>query len=244
MSDAEEFSKAIAEAAKFGTTSIEATEKMFGFLSKILGTPIEDAVGIVGDKLQYIRWQRQNRMVDGVNKILKERGLSKTKAIPPKFAIPMLEQASLEEDDDLQDIWCRLITNSLDPNFKSEIRYAFIDIIKNLTSLDAKILKYVYDSALSNINPYFSLSPSNSFTIYGIIKRFKFSSYSFKSITTASQYEIETSLDNLLRVRCLQNNFLKDSIEEASKSLDPSPTSDTFSLTQFGIVFVEACLKK
>lgn len=239
MSEIEAVSEAIAESAKFGTTSVKFTETMLCFISKILGNPIEEAAGIIGDKLQYIRWQRQMRMVDEVNKILISKDLDKTRTIPPKFALPMLEQASLEEDDYLQDIWCKLIANSLDPNFDSEIRYAFIEIIKNLTPLDAKILKYVYDTALKNCSHFEDISFRNN-----VIKLHrKTPIYIIRKNINANNDEIEASLDNLLRVRCLKDNVLDDSILEMWKVENPSLTSSNFSLTQFGIIFVEACLK-
>ena len=210
MSEIEAVSKAIAESAKLGTTSVKFTEKMLCFISKILGNPIEEAAGIIGDKLQYIRWQRQVRMVDEVNKILISKGLDKTRTIPPKFALPILEQASLEEDDYLQDIWCKLIANSLDPNFDSEIRYAFIEIIKNFTSLDAKILKYVYDTALKNSSHFEDITFRND-----VIKNHrKVSIYNIRENIDATSDEIEVSLDNLLRVRCLKDNVLEESIQE------------------------------
>lgn len=46
----------------------------------------------------------------------------------------------METDDFLQNTWARLLTNAVDPNFKSEIRVAFVDVIKTLTAVDVKIL--------------------------------------------------------------------------------------------------------
>ena len=37
----------------------------------------------------------------------------------------MVENASLEEDDKLQDLWNKLIANAMDPNFTDEIRYSY-----------------------------------------------------------------------------------------------------------------------
>lgn len=115
MNEIEEPSKAVAEVAKFGTTTVEASVKLGGFFAKVLGEPFQDAVGLLGDRLKLYRYQNQVVIMDKVNKTLDERGVSKTKPIPPKFAIPIMEYASLEEDESLQDMWCNLIANSLDP---------------------------------------------------------------------------------------------------------------------------------
>lgn len=145
MSEIEQTAIAVAETAKFGATSVESVTKMGSFLARVFGMPIENAVGIIGDKIEFTRWERQNRLIDKVIEEQTKRGLKQFRAVPPKFAIPIVFNASIEEDDELQDLWCKLLTNYSDPNFKIELRYAFIDIIKSLTSLDAKILKYVYD---------------------------------------------------------------------------------------------------
>src|SRR5664280_3144797 len=111
MSQAEEYAKAITETAKLGTTSVEAITKIGSFLSRVFGMPTENAVGIVGDKIEYTRWERQNRLIDKVNEEQAKRGLTQLRAVPPKFAIPIIINASIEEDDDLQDMWCKLLTN-------------------------------------------------------------------------------------------------------------------------------------
>lgn len=149
----------------------------------------------------------------------------------------MIENASWEEDDELQDIWCRLIVNGLDPSFNSEIRYAFIEIIKNLTSLDAKILKYTYDSASRDDIDEYSDSVK-----YQFIKHHSLPVHSFKDVNNVDQGELETSLDNLLRVGCLQNSVFADYIEKGWDFGTHSPPPDRFHLTQLGIMFVEACL--
>ena len=234
MSEIEAVSEAIAESAKFGTTSVKFTEKMLDFISKILGNPIEEAAGIIGDKLQYIRWQRQVRMVDEVNKILVDKGLDKTRTIPPKFALPMLEQASLEEDNYLQDIWCKLIANSLDPNFDSEIRYAFIEIIKSLTSLDAKILKSVYGEVSNKSDSTITQMSKISLDVETINR-----------YLDASEDELDISFNNLMRVQCLRNPSLENSIfvSEQGEFVFTKNGKMHVALTSLGIVFIKICIE-
>lgn len=219
MSEIEESAKAVTETVKLGTTVVEATEKMGSFLSRVLNEPITEAVGIFEDKLKFMRWKRKLRIIDEVNRLLDERSLESTRPIPPKLAIPILEQASLEENDELQDIWCRLIANSLDPNFEVEIRYAFIDIIKNLTTLDAKILKYVYDSTVE-IN---KLNQTERFIAYPI------DFYQIVEYTQASYTETELSLNNLQRVQCLWDNDIKDFGAEIKSRFDDYRVSSQLS---------------
>lgn len=239
MSEIEESAKAVTETAKLGTTVVEATEKMGGFLSHILNEPITEAVGIFGDKLKFMRWKRKLRIVDEVNRILDERGVESTRPIPPKLAIPILEQASLEENDELQDIWCRLIANSLDPNFQFEIRYAFIDIIKNLTALDARILKYIYEITMERNKEY----KTEKFQVY------KINFDSIKKNIYASDVETELSLYNLKRVQCVWDNDLNELRHDAAGIAagitwtKTTPTHSTYRITPLGVAFILACMK-
>lgn len=237
MSEIGESAKVVTETAKLCTTSIEAAEKMGGFLSQILNEPITEAVGIFGDKLKFMRWKRKLRIVDEVNRILDERGVKNIRPIPPKLAIPILEQASLEENDELQDIWCRLIANSLDPNFNMEIRYAFIEIIKNLTALDAKILKYIYEATMERNKQY----NTEKFQAY------KISFNSIKENTLASNIETELSMYNLKRVQCVWDNDVielrHDTARIALNKLRETPAHSTYRITSLGVAFILACMK-
>ncbi len=218
MSEIEETAKALTETAKFGTTSVESVTKMGRFLARVFGMPIENAVGIIGDKIEYTRWERQNRLIDKVIEEQNKRELTEFRAIPPKFAIPIIFNASIEEDNDLQDMWCKLLTNCIDPTFRVEIRYAFIEIIKNLTPFDAKLLAYIYSSEIDSrvarsrnttLIVNFITNGSHNPRLDNLIKDSKESPYSIDIQITRSQIidnftasinKNDTSLDNGARV--------------------------------------------
>ncbi|MDD4496642.1 MAG: Abi-alpha family protein [Methanosarcinaceae archaeon] len=257
MSEIEECAKAASEAAKSGTALIGAAEKCGGFLNKVFGGPIENAVGLlIGDKLVYLRseknWGRYIRMIDKIEEDLQKRGCITVRSISPKFTIPLIINASLEEEDNLQDIWCRLIANNLDPDYDFEMRYAFIEIIKNLTFLDAKILKATYDIALKrstsnrmSINSFFVGEGNGKFeTVFdeenmvccGIDKTL------LMNETNCTIEKLDISLDNLCRVRCLRDSSLEHSLDNADVVNDIISTNQNYSLTSLGIAFIKACI--
>lgn len=224
----------IGELTKLGIQSLKTSEKMGEFLARVFGTSSENAVGIIGDKLEFLRWERQVRMIDKVNEYQNKRGLMRLKPIPPKFAISMITNASLEEDNDLQDLWCKLITNKLDPNFHSQIRYAFIEILKSLTYLDAKILKYCYEISSNNVGREY-------LTDY-VISIDEIEKY----IGVDLREEIRISLYNLKRVQCLSDTIMYDTVKNlatALKSSNPEYTiNEHYVITPLGMVFIEACI--
>ncbi len=233
MTEIEEGSKAIAEASKLGTKFLDSSDKLGGFLSNVFGPSIDNVIGLIGDKLEYMRWERQVRLVDKVNELSEKRGLKTFRPIPPKFAIPMIENASLEEDDDLQDIWCNLITNSLDSNFALEIRYAYIEIIKTLTSLDTKILKFVYDEVLKK-------SDSSATEI----SKISLGVESIKRCLSVSEGELFVSLNNLMRVQCLRNPSLENSLFASEGAFVFKTESEMqVALNPLGIAFIRTCME-
>ena len=217
---------------------MKTVEKGGEFLARVFGTSTENAVGLLGDKLEYWRWERQIRMIDKVNEYQKERGLRITRPIPPKFAIPMITNASLEEDNDLQEMWCKLIINALDYNFKSEIRFAYIDIIKSLTSLDAKILKFVYDAV------YNKLKSEGKNTINIEMAKISLNLEDLNDRISGSEEELLINFNNLMRVQCLRNPSLENAVYvENEITIFKKGGKMRVALTPLGIAFIEVCIK-
>lgn len=140
-------SKAVEEVAKTTGKAIDAGRQLGGFLSKYVGGSIEQAMGIVEDKLKYLRWERQVRLVERANQFLAKKGLSNpSRKVPLQIAIPLVQGGSLEEDNELQDRWATLLVNAADASSNVEVRRAFISILEDMTPLDALLLERIYSS--------------------------------------------------------------------------------------------------
>jgi hypothetical protein len=233
MSETEEIAKAIQESAKLGTKGLETADKAGSFLAKIFKEPIDEIAGIVTDRLRFIRWKRTVQMADEVNKILEEKKITNTRAVPPKIALPILEEASLEDDQNLQFLWNHLLANAMNPHFNDEIRYGFIDMIKNITGIEALMLSEFYKilerekriTPLSEIQQY-SLQKEQ------LIDGLKMS---------PDQYAI--SAHNLMRMQLLSPAVLKGGAKLGTEPLTIFKGIDAVTLTPLGVKFVEACMK-
>jgi hypothetical protein len=65
---------------------------------------------------------------------------------PPKIFIPLIEAAVTEDDDDeLQDLWARMLINAADADKASEVRRAYISILQDCTRLDVRVLAALYN---------------------------------------------------------------------------------------------------
>jgi hypothetical protein len=61
------------------------------------------------------------------------RGLAApTRPLPPNFVLPLLTAAVVEEDDELQDTWARLLANAGDAATEMELRTAYVEILKGM----------------------------------------------------------------------------------------------------------------
>jgi hypothetical protein len=84
------------------------------------------------------------RLADRVRNILIEKGVSgPTRKIPLGVAVPLLENATLEEDDDLQEVWARLLVNGGDASSGIELRRAFVSVLAEMASLDVRNLAQI-----------------------------------------------------------------------------------------------------
>jgi len=142
----EEEAKAVQEVAKAATQGISTLERAGSYLSKYIGGSLEQASGILEDKLKYYRWERKIRLLERANKFLEERNRTNytISPIPLKIILPLLESGSIEEDNDIQDIYAFILANAADASFELQIQRTYIDILQNLNRLEIKILRKIY----------------------------------------------------------------------------------------------------
>src|SRR5258708_1288152 len=146
----------------------------------------------------------------------------------------MITQASLEEEDELQDLWARLTANAMDPNFKLELRYAYLEIIKSLNPLDVKMLSFFYDALKKDPNVKFE-----QVTDYSLKK---------EQICTGlgiSENEYNLSIYNLFRVQCLAPAVM----ESTGIMFGEEPTTifkgaKAVTMTPLGVNLVKACIEQ
>lgn len=142
--------KAVTETAKTTGKAVDASRELGGFVARFIGGPLEQASGIAEDKLRYMRWERQVRLMKKAEEFLDQQGLqAPTRPVPMKVAIPILEAASMEEDDALQDIWARLLVNAADADSGMEVTRSLVTIIQDFGPLEAQLLQAIHDAPTS-----------------------------------------------------------------------------------------------
>ncbi|OGP20064.1 MAG: hypothetical protein A2054_01325 [Deltaproteobacteria bacterium GWA2_55_10] len=220
-----ESAKAVQEVAKTSGKAIDGAREFGGFIAKYIGGTVEQALGIFEDKLKYYRFENQIRLMQRASQLLKEIGLSApTRPIPLKFAIPLLEAASLEDDIYLQDLWANLLVNAANNESCMNFKNSYIEILKSLTPMEALILKKIYSQ------PY-EVMQHNGVITEGLPEEIRLANQIERLNPLEPKEEIQLALSNLARLGCINPTRTWGGGELFSK-VNP---------TLLGKFFVEAC---
>ena len=137
----QETAKAVQEVAKATPAVIEVGTELARWVSGVLGTIPEDIVGLTfGDYLKELRTRNLDRLRSKTEEIHRRRGIEQPEAIDPKVAIPALQVASMETNEELQDLWANLFANAMDPKKDVSLRNIFTETLKQLEPMDALVL--------------------------------------------------------------------------------------------------------
>lgn len=232
-----ETSEAAKEIAKAAGKGLDLLNKFGSFIGDATGDPIKTLSGILNDQLLLWRHQRGVRFYLRFEEEREKLGLGEGfRFVPPKLAVPIIENAILEDNDDLQDIWINLFTSAIDPEFDGKLRSAFIDIIKQLEVVDIHILNGIYWRSYrcrEKTRPqYCPIFPDR----LGLPFR----------VSTEALF---SSIDNLIRVRCIDFYLEDQTIESDDESINSVVTVPVRSdykmvcMTFLGVEFVEACTR-
>jgi hypothetical protein len=142
--------KPVAEATKaVAETSGKAIDATSAF-AKIFKGPVAELIGCVEDKFKYVRWERRQALIAKSEAYMRSKGLSApTRALPLPFSVPLLTAGLLEEDDELQEIWARLLVNAGDASTAMDLRTAYVEMLRGMSAFDVKVLSKLAETKLS-----------------------------------------------------------------------------------------------
>ncbi len=222
--------QAIEKAAEALSKAIDLLRDLAPFLRRVLGDSLESFGGILSDWASYFRYKNLLAIRDRVEAIHVKRNLQgKALPIPPRYAIPLIEAASLEDDPDIRTLWANLIANATDPNTHLKLAKIHIDTLKAFEPLDAAIMDHLYRNwAHTLMVP--EEAPENADTI--------------SEALDCDPEEVKISLQNLYRLGCLidtAGEAVFDTEFPYVIGLRVNNPRSNFRLSHFGRSLYEAC---
>lgn len=118
---------------------------------RMLGPAADEVADMLRDSIRVYRYQRQLKLLQKAEKMTKVAGYT-PETVSLKLLFPLLEGASLEENEDLHTMWAALLAHASHPGSVSLVLPSFAEVLRVLTVDEARLLDAAYKYALSRLN--------------------------------------------------------------------------------------------
>src|ERR1700733_11994052 len=95
-------------------------------VKRMLGPAADELAEMWRDQIRLYRYSRQIKCVEKAEKMAEEAGFTPS-AVPPKILFPLLEGASLEDNEDMHTMWAALLANA-SSKMRGIVRPSFISL--------------------------------------------------------------------------------------------------------------------
>ena len=130
-----ESAKATQEVAKATSKGLEVANNLGGWLDRIFGEGVEHSVKSI--------WTNKVRERSIAGAIHSWERLELFRLLPPKLALPLLQNATMENEDNLHSLWATLLATAMD-FAGEEVHRKYVTILADLTGPDAIVLKKIW----------------------------------------------------------------------------------------------------
>ena len=141
--DANEIVKHAPELLK-GGAALAGALKFTDVIKAMLGPATAEIAERFRDDIRLYRFARELSCLKKAEKMAKDAGFT-PKAVPIKLLFPLLEGASLEENEDLHTMWAALLANAASPAKVQMVRPGFVAILRQMAPDEASLLTAIGD---------------------------------------------------------------------------------------------------
>ena len=226
----DEEAKAAQEIAKTSGKAVDAVRSTGAAIYEVFGDALREYGGTLADNVRLYRYRNALRIADEVRVLHKQRGIDTPVTLPPSAVLPLLEGASLEADEGVARLWANLIANATDPGRAQRPAKVFIEILRGLEPLDAKLLSLLAEPHILERYPMGSESVLNLGELAARL--------------LASEVEVKLSLQTLARYGCVLDNWQQtyDDLDHGQAGFRVNNPKSNFRLSDLGRQLVEATL--
>ena len=143
------------------TDLLKPVDRVVALVEKLIGPPLDEAGKTLGDlvgmafadKVHLARERKKKNFEQVLQKVERnvEQAQIEIQSVPLRLLEPIFSNASLEDDDYLQERWAALLTNAASPGAES-VPPAFPEILKQLTPREAKLLQGIYENVCAALD--------------------------------------------------------------------------------------------
>lgn len=185
-----------AEMAKAaGQIAVDTARDSRKAISVLLGDAVREWGLTLGDNARFFRFKNLAQIMDRVEAIARDRGFTpdQMKALPFGEAVRVIEAASDEEEEEVQELWSRLIANATTPDSGVTARKVYVDLLRSLSASEAVFLDLLSKHTRERFQTMEELKEFNSKATDEFAKRWH----------TFDQLDREAAIQNLMRLRCI-----------------------------------------
>ncbi|AHG47905.1 hypothetical protein RLEG12_18750 [Rhizobium leguminosarum bv. trifolii CB782] len=137
---AEESAKAIQEVAKTVAAFQPSIHEVGVFFGRLVA-PAEQVLGLLADYIKGRRLELAVRQECYIRELMVERGVANIKPMPLSTAVPLIDAATLEEDDELARMFANLIVSHVDGASVGYVPKQFTDTLRQMSPIEAAVLR-------------------------------------------------------------------------------------------------------
>jgi hypothetical protein len=230
-------------------TVLQVVKQGQDFIAAAAGYPGESLGTIVG---KWAKRRLDNAATVGskAHFILLNIGQVQKTDVELKVLQPLIEAASLEENDELQNIWANLLAQATDPRELITVSPIFPYILRDFGSREVKFLDALYEDALKKIvdNSFFNDVSRMQFDLVHLIKLFAALGFDSNIEGDSKAQGFPDLQRNRSAFYFMMDVILRhDVIREVLVPIDderyrPLPQMNSvYHLSELGSVFVKAC---
>lgn len=166
-----------------------------GALRRVFGSALTEFGDMLSDQMKLWRFQNLLRIREKVDRIASDRDVPDAllNALPFGDAMRTIDAASQEDEDDVQELWARLIVRAATSESPS-INKLHIELLKSLTPADTGLLELLHPGLKDRL--FYSTKEVDTFTA-------EMNAKADARWRVFSEEERGVSVQNLLRLRCI-----------------------------------------
>lgn len=182
--------------SKAGAEATKATIKgVSSFLGMVFKPGLEELGHIIKDEVRYWRLNNILSMLNLAQGKMHFNGKELNLTANARVGLAIMEECSSVDNEELQDLWAGLFASSCTPDGKDDSNMNFVDILRRMSSVEAKIIDYACKNSQKFLYPN-KLIMSDSLNV------------SFKTLVeiagTDNIYRLDSELDHMCSIELIE----------------------------------------